>query len=55
MTAIIGPGDWDGDNHVDVLARDAAGRLWLFPGNGLGGWGVPRQVGSGSAGMRIIA
>ena len=55
MTAIIGPGDWDGDHKVDVLARDTTGRLWLYPGNGTGGWGSQRQVGSGWEGMRIIA
>ena len=55
MTAIIGPGDWDGDSKADVLARDTTGRLWLYPGNGTGGWGCQRQVGSGWQGMRLIA
>ena len=41
MTAILGPGDWDGDGSADVLARDTAGGLWLYPGNGTGGWGSP--------------
>lgn len=37
-------GDWDGDSHDDVLARDQ-GRMWLFAGRGnghfaprVGGW-----------------
>ncbi|WP_158861805.1 N,N-dimethylformamidase beta subunit family domain-containing protein [Leifsonia sp. AG29] len=56
MTAIVSPGDFDGDGHNDVLARDAAGALWLYPGNGAGGWGTPRQVGSGWNIMtRIVA
>ena len=47
MTALLGPGDFSGDGNVDVLARDAAGLLWLYPGNGSGGW-LPRvQVGHG--------
>jgi beta-glucosidase-like glycosyl hydrolase len=38
MTAIVAPGDFDGDGHPDVLARDGSGRLWLYRGNGAGGW-----------------
>jgi hypothetical protein len=44
---ILSPGDFDGDGHNDILARDSAGTLWLYPGNGASGWGAPRQVGSG--------
>ena len=55
FTALIGPGDFDGDQHVDVLARDSAGRLWLYPGNGSGGWLPKRQVGSGWQGFTAIA
>ncbi|MFJ4026897.1 FG-GAP-like repeat-containing protein [Paenarthrobacter sp. NPDC089989] len=39
--------DFNNDRKTDVLARDAAGALWLYPGDGSGGW-LPRvQVGSG--------
>ncbi|WP_426003830.1 FG-GAP-like repeat-containing protein [Paenarthrobacter sp. NyZ202] len=39
--------DFNGDGKADVLARDASGLLWLYPGNGTGGW-LPRvQVGQG--------
>jgi len=47
MTALLGPGDFDGDRFVDVLARDGAGYLWLYRGDGRGGW-LPRvRVGNG--------
>ena len=39
MNALIAPGDFDRDRTVDVLAREAStGHLWLYPGNGAGGW-----------------
>ncbi|WP_426623256.1 FG-GAP-like repeat-containing protein [Leifsonia sp. McL0607] len=56
MTAILSPGDFDGDGRNDVLARDSAGLLWLYPGDGASGWLPRKQVGSGWGGMtRIIA
>ena len=48
MTALVGPGDFSGDRRMDVLARDGDGLLWLYRGNGSGGWISPRtQVGQG--------
>lgn len=48
MTAIVGPGDFSGDGNVDVLARDSVGLVWLYRGNGRGGWMYPaQQVGNG--------
>ena len=46
--AVVGPGDMNGDQRADVLARETStGRLWLYPGNGRGGW-LPRiLVGTG--------
>ncbi|BCW51131.1 hypothetical protein StoSoilB13_34730 (plasmid) [Arthrobacter sp. StoSoilB13] len=39
--------DFNGDGFADILAREASGVLWLYPGNGAGGW-LPRlQVGQG--------
>lgn len=35
---ITGGIDFDGDRRVDVVARDAAGDLWLYRGDGMGGW-----------------
>ena len=48
FNAIVGPGDVNGDQRVDVLARErSTGYLWLYPGNGRGGW-LPRvRVGTG--------
>ena len=46
--SIVGPGDMNGDQKVDVLARETAtGRLWLYPGNGRGGWLAPQLIGTG--------
>ncbi|MDO5754297.1 glycoside hydrolase family 3 N-terminal domain-containing protein, partial [Arthrobacter sp.] len=49
----FGPGatsyktDFNGDGTSDVIARDADGNLWLYPGSGGGGW-LPRvQIGYG--------
>lgn len=39
--------DFNGDSFPDVLARDASGVLWLYPGNGSGGWLQRVQVGQG--------
>jgi hypothetical protein len=48
MNALVGVGDWNGDQTADLLARETAtGHLWLYPGNGRGGW-LPRvRIGSG--------
>lgn len=41
-------GDWDGDGSADVIARDfARGHLWLYRGNGTGGFAGARAIGSG--------
>lgn len=39
--------DYSGDGKADVLARDSGGILWLYPGNGIGGWQARVRVGSG--------
>lgn len=40
MNAITAPGDFDGDEQADLLARDRnTGILWLYPGTGTGGTG----------------
>jgi hypothetical protein len=47
MTALVTPGNWDRAGGNDLLARDAAGALWLYPGDNAGGFGSRRAVGSG--------
>ena len=54
MTAIVGAGDFNGDGHPDLVARDGTGRLWLFPGNGTGGFLATRLIGSGWSAMSAI-
>ncbi len=45
---VFSPGDFDGDGNNDVLGRDSAGNLHLYPpGDGDGGWLPPKRVGSG--------
>lgn len=48
MNAIFSTGDFNGDGKADVLARRAdTGALWLYPGNGSGGWLQWTQIGTG--------
>ena len=53
-TAVVLPGDLDGDTAPDLLARFADGTLRLYPGNGSGGFLPPRQIGAGWNVMRTI-
>ncbi|WP_241521727.1 FG-GAP-like repeat-containing protein [Arthrobacter pityocampae] len=54
MTAVMGPGDLNGDRTADVVARDAQGNLWLYRGNGSGGWLSRVQIGTGWNGINSI-
>jgi peptidoglycan hydrolase-like protein with peptidoglycan-binding domain len=46
--AVVGPGDWNGDRKPDLLARKPSGELYLYAGNGAGGFASGgRQVASG--------
>jgi hypothetical protein len=54
MTAVAGPGDMNGDRKADLLARDTDGMLWLYPGNGRGGWLSRVHAGNGWNYMRTI-
>ncbi len=47
--------DFNGDGTSDVIARDGSGALWLYRGNGYGGWkGGRTQIGVGWNGMTSI-
>ena len=47
--------DYNSDGATDVLARDANGALWLYPGNGAADWLQRKQVGSGWNVMNLVA
>ena len=51
FTALLAPGDFSGDGKPDVLARDSAGALLMYRGDGDGGWltGTAEKIGSGWA------
>lgn len=55
LNALFGSGDFTGDGRPDLMARDTAGRLWLFAGNGAGGFGPPTQIGQGFGGFRDLS
>lgn len=55
LDRILGGVDWDGDGHTDLLARvKSNGQLWLYPGNGRGGFLKHRQVGTGWSRMTVM-
>ncbi|MGI5480623.1 trypsin-like serine protease [Streptomyces lavendofoliae] len=47
MNALVTTGDVNSDGVADVLARDTAGKLWLYPGNGKGGFLARKDFGTG--------
>jgi len=51
----MGAGDWDGDGRADVLGRATGGQLYLYSGNGWGGFASGRQVVSGWGGWSLVA
>lgn len=55
MSALVGPGDFDGDGRTDLLARTSAGALMLYSGNGSGGFARVVQVGSGWSSLRLVS
>jgi hypothetical protein len=56
FTALLGPGDWDGDGRADLLARGSDGTLYMYRGNGKGGWltGASEKISSGWAGFSAL-
>jgi hypothetical protein len=52
---VISGRDFNGDKKVDVVARDLEGKLWLYPGNGAGGYaGARSQIAGDWAPFRTI-
>jgi len=47
FTSVFSPGDFNGDRKADVIARTPGGLLYLYPGNGSGGWLPRRVIGAG--------
>lgn len=46
--------DMNGDGNPDLVARDAAGALWLYPSTSAGGFGTWTQIGTGWGSMNAI-
>lgn len=46
--------DFNGDGRADLITRDASGTLWLYRGNGTGGFLPRTKMGSGWNGMTAI-
>ena len=44
FNTVIGAGDLTSDGRSDLLARTPAGKLYLYRGNGTGGFAAPGQV-----------
>ena len=56
FTALLTPRDFSGDGKRDLLARDADGLLFMYRGNGRGGFvtGQREQIGSGWGGFTAL-
>lgn len=50
----MGAGDLTGDGRGDLLARDSAGVLWTYPGNGKGGFADRIRLGGGWGGLNSL-
>jgi hypothetical protein len=44
---LVSVGDLNRDGHDDLIARDASGELWMYPGTGRGGFGSRVALGGG--------
>ncbi|MGG1908909.1 VCBS repeat-containing protein [Microbacterium sp. NRRL B-14842] len=49
ITEVTGGADYNGDGRADLVARTAAGQLYLYPGNGAGGFGTRILMASDAA------
>lgn len=56
FTNIVSNGDHNGDSNPDLIARRGSDQtLWLYPGNGTGGFGSGVQIGSGWGAFQLIS
>ena len=58
LDRLLSPGDFNGDGHTDIIARKPTGELYLFTGNGKGGFTSPayHQISSGWQGLdRLVS
>jgi hypothetical protein len=44
FNTLVSPGDFTGDGKADVIGRTPAGKLYLYPGNGKGGFAAGGKV-----------
>ncbi|NWF27171.1 VCBS repeat-containing protein [Streptomyces sp. PKU-EA00015] len=52
---LVGPGDLSGDGKGDLLARNSAGELFLYRGNGTGtGFAAKQRIGSGWGQFNVL-
>jgi hypothetical protein len=56
FTAIITPGDFNGDGNADLIGRTLTGDLLLYAGNGKGSWtnGRGLKIGAGFQGFDML-
>ncbi|MDQ1535681.1 MAG: hypothetical protein QOE58_74 [Actinomycetota bacterium] len=54
VSSMVWVSDFSGDGVTDLVARDSAGRLWLYPGNGSGGFRPRHQLGFGWSQLAMI-
>ncbi len=53
---ILSAGDWDRDGAADMIVRNSnSGALWLYRGNGQGGFAAPAKIAKGFKGVSLLA
>lgn len=56
MTQVVGAGNWLGNGKPALIAmKRSSGEIWLYPGNGAGGFGTPVVISSGVWDVDLIA
>jgi hypothetical protein len=54
IAQVLGVGDYNGDGNADLMARSAAGSLWLYPGDGQGRMAARQPVRGGEGAGHVI-